>query len=884
MGQYVLFFNELNKASVGVAGGKAANLGELYQLPGVQVPPGFCITTAAYHDFAEDSSLLPELLRLLEQVDAASPDILREAGESIRSHLESLAIPAAIEGEIFAAWEKTGSDYAYAVRSSATLEDLPGASFAGQHDTFLNIQGRENILTHVRKCWASLFTDRAILYRRQNGFQHDKVRLSVIVQRMVLPAAAGIMFTADPVTGNRKVVSIDASFGLGESLVAGIVSADLYKVKNNSIIVKQIAQKKLAVYGQENGGTTRIEVPVAEQNKPSLTDESVLKLAAIGKNLEKHFGSPQDIEWCLADNEIYILQSRPITTLYPLPQTDDRKLRFYISLGHAQMMTDPIKPLGISVLRTLAPFGKKGRLAESPFLQEAGGRLYIDITNLLANPLGRRLVPKLLLNVDAAIGRAVMEFTASDQFKSQAATKSWSKTPYMIVGLLTVWGNVIRNIMYRNNPSVVRKLNGFITGKVKENQAGLAEVSGADRIRKIQTILSSLLPAIFRNIAQYLGAALLTYKLIDGFSRKWLGDARELGSISKSPPGNVTSEMGLQLGDIADMVRKYPAVAAYLKTAADDTFFTGLGAVPGGIQVQLAFMEFLARYGMRATGEIDITRDRWREKPTQMVPAILSHIESRPPGQHRLEFSRGKREAAAAAERLAARLRNTKWGFLKAKIMSRFVKVHRALIGVREHPKYFLVQNLDIIKQGILKEGEKLCAVSLLRSPAEVYWLSLSELAGVLETGKIDRGLIYKRQEQFKRYEKLTPPRTMTSEGEIYTGNDRNKTVPQGAFTGSPVSAGVVEGRARVILTLTNAKMNKGDILVTPFTDPGWTPLFPLAAGLVTEVGGLMTHGAVVAREYGIPAVAGVDGASRLIKDGQYIRVDGSQGFVEILQ
>jgi pyruvate,water dikinase len=252
-------------------------------------------------------------------------------------------------------------------------------------------------------------------------------------------------------------------------------------------------------------------------------------------------------------------------------------------------------------------------------------------------------------------------------------------------------------------------------------------------------------------------------------------------------------------------------------------------------------------------------------------------------GQHRQDFLAGREEAEAAAERLLNRLRKTSRGFFKARRMQRLIKVHRALIGIREHPKYFIVQNLDMIKQAVLQEAAKLVGAGLLEHQEDAFWFSLQEIKEMLETRCADLSVIAMRKEKFQNDVKLSPPRAITSEGEIIIAKPGVE-APPGALAGSPVSAGIAEGRARVILKLEESTMDKGDILVARYTDPAWTPLFTLAAGLVTEVGGLMTHGAVVAREYGIPAVVGVDNATGKIQDGQRIRVDGSQGFVEILE
>ncbi len=882
MNQYVFYFNEIDKSSLASVGGKGANLGELCHVPGIAVPAGFCISTRAYTDFVNTGTEFAAMLKSLELIDIESMEELKTAGECIRTYLKNLDIPSPIQQEVIRAWRKTGSHYAYAIRSSATAEDLPGASFAGQQDTFLNIKGEKNILDCVRKCWASLFTDRAIAYRQKNGFKHDKVLLAVIVQRMVFPEVAGIMFTADPVTGNRKIVSIDAGFGLGEALVSGIVSPDLYQVRSDKLIKKQIARKEIAIYARPEGGTAKVEIEGERQNTPALTDDQAVRLARMGRSIEKHFGNPQDIEWCLADNEIFIVQSRPVTTLYPVPEVTGDKLHLFLSIGHVQMMTEAMKPLGISVLRTLVPFGKSSPRAESDLLLEAGGRLFLDITPLLEYPQLRKRLPVVLRNIDELFGRAVQDFVGRGEF--QAAVRPDKKINFALVKKVFPKAlAVLRNILYHENYRALEEMNRFISDRVKENRTKLQAVSGPERIERIYEILPTLLPMTFSKAVPYMGPALITYKLIEGLSKKWLGDAAELGGISKSPPGNVTTEMGLALGDVADAVRNHPAVIKYLKQATDATFWEGLRAVPGGEAVLPVFLNFFEKYGMRGTGEIDITRPRWREAPTQLVPAILSHIKSVRPGQHRRDFLAGKQEAEAAAGRLPERLRQTPRGFFKARCMQRLIKVHRSLIGIREHPKYFIVQNLDMIKRAILEEADKLVADGILDHPEEVFWFSLQEIKEIIETQRVDRNVITMRKEKFQHDAKLTPPRVITGEGEIITVKP-GVHVPPGALAGSPVSAGVVEGRARVILKLEEAKMNKGDILVAPYTDPAWTPLFPLAAGLVTEVGGLMTHGAVVAREYGIPAVVGVDNATRRIQDGQKIRVDGTQGFVEILE
>src|SRR6266566_8487489 len=344
MSSFVLGFQDIDKTKLMVVGGKGANLGELSRIDGIIVPEGFCITTEAYKRIISQTPEFNDLLEQLYLLKVEDRERICEISKKIRSVIEGTVIAKEIDEAVTHFITKLGDKNAYAVRSSATAEDLPTASFAGQQDTYLNIIGKEAILKHISKCWASLFTDRAVIYRMQNGFEHKKVYLSVVIQKMVYPEAAGIMFTADPITSNRKLLSIDASFGLGEALVSGLVSADCYKVQEEEIVDKMIATKKLAIYGLKEGGTETQQIAPDQQKTQTLTEQQILQLARIGRQIEAYFGCPQDIEWCLVDDTFYIVQSRPITTLYPIPEANDQENHVYVSVGH-QQMNPCVKPV-----------------------------------------------------------------------------------------------------------------------------------------------------------------------------------------------------------------------------------------------------------------------------------------------------------------------------------------------------------------------------------------------------------------------------------------------------------------------------------------------------------------------------------------------------------
>lgn len=378
-GPFILALQEIDKSKQALAGGKAANLGELSRIEGICVPEGFCITTKAWQSITQNNRQLNELLNELSHLKADERDNISSLSASIRSAIETTAIPGDMANEIMVYLSKYGEKDAYAVRSSATAEDLPTASFAGQQDTYLNITGKEAILQHISKCWASLFTERAVIYRMQHGFDHRRVQLAVVVQKMVFPQVSGILFTADPVNSNRKILSIDASFGLGEALVSGIVNADNYRLREGRIIAKKVSAKTLAVYASKNGGIKKKDIAPEKQNIQALTDKQIMQLEQLGRKIEAHFGGPQDIEWCLADDSFYIVQSRPITTLFPVPEANDQENHVYLSVGHQQMMTDALKPLGLSIRQLTA--------ARPMFT--AAGRQFVDISQQLSTAAGR---------------------------------------------------------------------------------------------------------------------------------------------------------------------------------------------------------------------------------------------------------------------------------------------------------------------------------------------------------------------------------------------------------------------------------------------------------------------------------------------------------------
>jgi pyruvate,water dikinase len=634
---------------------------------------------------------------------------------------------------------------------------------------------------------------------------------------------------------------VEATFGLGEALVSGMVNADVYKVRDGEVVETSVATKQ-----------------------PALSDADVVRLAALGRRIEARFGRPQDVEWCFVDDDFQIVQSRPITTLFPIPETGDRENHVYISVGHQQMMTDAMKPLGLSVWQLTTP---------RP-MAEAGGRLFVDVTQPLATPASRAALMDMVGKSDPLIGDALETILDRGDFVRERPDDGPAWTPP---------GSGV--------PAPAEIDPAIVAGLIARTEASIAALEREIRTKSGSALLDFILEDIqeLRRISfdpeslQVLMTGIKATWWLDEQLEAWLGEKSAADTLAQSAPHNVTSEMGLALLDVADAIRPHPEVVAFLERVEDESFLDALPALAGGREARDAIQGWLDKYGMRCAGEIDVTRPRWSERPTTLVPLILGNVEQFAPGEASRRFEKGRREARKKEQELLERVRRLPDGERKAEEVKRMIDRVRAFIGYREYPKYGMISRYFVYKRALLEEAERLVEGGVLREKEDVFYLRFEELREVVRTKRVDDALVRERKEAFRSYQALTPPRVLTSDGEAVAGSYRRDDLPPGALVGLPVSAGTVEGRARVILDMAEADLEAGDILVTVYTDPSWTPAFVGIEGLVTEVGGLMTHGAVIAREYGLPAVVGVENATRLIRDGQRIRVHGTDGYVEIL-
>src|SRR6202521_2289331 len=524
MGSYVLGFQEIDQTQVAVVGGKGAQLGELSRIEGIRVPAGLCVTTDAFRRIMAEAPSIDDRLEQLSRLNPDDREAIRTLSAEIRRTIEGIAIPDDLVAAITRALAQFGEHAAYAVRSSATAEDLPTASFAGQQDTYLNVVGPAAILEHISRCWASLFTERAVTYRRRNGFDHRKVRMAVVVQQMVFPDAAGVLFTADPITSNRKVASVEATFGLGEALVSGLVNADMYKVRDGEVVAKAVATKQHAIRASPAGGPQEEAIDPERQEQPALTDAQVLRLAQLGRRIEAHFGHPQDIEWCLVDDEFQIVQSRPITTLFPIPAAGDRENHVYVSVGHGQMMTDAMKALGISMWQLTA-----GRP-----MYEAGGRLFVDVTQSLASPASRAALLEVLGRGDPLIGDALRTILDRGDFIRSLPDEGPGGAPA---------GGAPAPI--ETDPAIVAELIERSRASIATLKRDIRTKSGSALLDFILADIQELKRLLFdpRSFQVFVAAMEATWWLNEQL-QAWLGEKNAADTLTQSVPHNVTSEMG----------------------------------------------------------------------------------------------------------------------------------------------------------------------------------------------------------------------------------------------------------------------------------------------------------------------------------------------------
>jgi rifampicin phosphotransferase len=884
----ILPFTAIDRDALAVAGGKAANLGELVRA-GFPVPTGFCVTTAAYDLVAADAGLGPTLAAL---AGTQPEDTARLAGfaKEARSYLSDAIVPDFLGQAIAEAYEGLGDGepVPVAVRSSATAEDLPQASFAGQQDTYLNVVGVESVLDAVRRCWASLWTDRAVSYRATKGIDPHSVRIAVAVQRMVEASVAGVLFTANPVTGKRRQAVIDASPGLGEAVVSGMVNPDHFvaNTATGEIVERRLGDKRVAIMAGSGSGTEQVEFDAGE-DKASLSDGQVLALAKLGERVEEHYGMPQDTEWAIDDDGgIWLLQARSITTLFPLPAnapTEEEDLRVYFSFSVAQGVYRPLTPMGIqtfrlitSALATLAGRPPRNPYEGAAFFTESVGRIFADITPVLRSKQGRRLFEGLMRHMEARTVPIVRHLAADPRL---APVPTPIRPVLHTIISVFVRGRIpLRVVEALARPEKARARAARVEARSRAAGDVTPNAGAAERLSAAECLLLSGPPDMLPNVPPVFVAGLaanaLAGKLLGGLATE---DERRVAM--RALPHNPTTEMDLTLWELAKEARADPDIARMLDETPPERLaedYRG-GSLPLKLQTSLA--DFLRLYGHRGVAEIDLGLPRWSEDPTYILGVLANYLRlDDPEAAPDVQFARATREAEHMVGELTRRA--AREGRLRGALVGFLLGRARALSGLREMPKFCIVLLMARARELLWTVGAELAEAGRLQSAGDIFFLSVPEawaaLAGEDHHPVVrDRRAVYE-QELGRRH----VPRLLLSDGTEPTAGTHHATGTDGVLRGTPASGGVVTQKARVILDPGEASLEPGEILVAPSTDPGWTPLFLTAGGLVMEMGGPMSHGAIVAREYGIPAVVGVPDATEHIKTGRRITVDGSAGEV----
>jgi len=881
----VLDLAAIDASMIALVGGKAANLGELIRA-NLPVPPGICVTTEAYRQVAASAPID------YDAFGVAAPEELKRLAGQAREALLAVPIPTAIAEVIVNAYGQLGNSVPVAVRSSATAEDLPYASFAGQQDTYLHIIGRDAVLDAVRRCWASLWTDRAVVYRTTNSIDHHTARLAVVVQRMVDAEVAGVLFTANPVSGRRRQAVIDASPGLGEAVVSGAVNPDHFVVDTDSraIVERRLGDKRIEVRPLPDGRTQHV-ARMKGTDRSCLTDDQVRALAVLGDRVEAHYGIPQDTEWAIdAEGTLWLTQARPITTLFPLPkeQRPEHKtndLRVYFCFSVAQGLYRPITPMGLSGFRVLASAAARlmgirvdDALAGPPVFAEAGQRVFIDLTGVLRGRVGRVLMP-LVLDVMEARSAVILRRLCEDPRLSvtRRCPMLFARRVLRIASRYRVPQQVLQALT-RPEAALARveRVGAELASRLKlPSTATVVErIDFAQRVLETESI--PLAPRTLPAAAAGLGML--------GVAGKLLGDLAQPGDLQtvlRALPHNVTTEMDLALWELAKVINGDNTAARALRDqpAVELARQFHAGTLPPTVQSGLT--GFLSRYGQRAVAEIDLGMPRWSDDPAHIFGVLANYLRlDKPETAPDTVFGRAAAEAEAMIETLVARARSR--SRLRAWLVRFALGRARQLAGLREIPKYYMVLVLAAVRRELAEVGTELARQGTIETAADVFFLELAEVRQAAG-GRDLRNVIDERRQAYQaELRRRHVPNVLLSDG---TEPETRFAVPatSAGLVGTPASAGTVTGIARVILDPVGAHLEPGEILVAPSTDPGWTPLFLTAGGLVMEMGGANSHGAVVAREYGIPAVVGVPEATGRIITGQRITVDGVAGTITLV-
>jgi phosphohistidine swiveling domain-containing protein len=853
------------RATLETVGGKGASLARLVTA-GLPVPDGFHVTTAAYRRFVADNDLQPGILAALEPVDVSQPATLEAVSTAICALFVAAQTPPDVAGAVALAYAAlAGRDPVVAVRSSATAEDLPEASFAGQQDTFLNVDGYGEVLAAVKRCWASLWTARAIGYRARQGIGPDGLSLAVVVQTLVPAEAAGILFTANPVTGHRDQALISAAWGLGEAVVGGLVTPDALTVDKatGAVLERQTADKQVMT-ARVNGGTEEQPVPAELRRAPVLPAEAAAELVRLGVQIEELFGRPMDIEWALADGAFAIVQARPITALpepeveppteWPLPNPKSKYMRGSI----VDLMPDPVSPLfatlaipalsHVGVKEVLKPLTHSDPVLPDDYIVTINDYAYMGVGYNLRELWW--ILTGMVLSFPRILRQAAPLWRDEIRPRYVETVARWQDRPLEALPIAELW-------------------------------AGIRQVNDAAMLH-----LASLLVATTGASAGAEGLFTTVYnKLIHR-----AGDPTATTFLMGYDSTPIQAEKSLY--DLAVWCRGRDELATYLLETPTAQLAAQLAADPLPVADWPAFCERL-RAHLQAYGHIIYNLDFAKLLPlddaTPLLETVKMYLGEQGVNPHqRQRAAEEKRERAA--ETTLNRLRGLRrWAFRKT------LGIAQTMAQVRENAISDIGLGYPLLRRMLHELGRRLAQAGSIAQGVDVFWLTAEQVqdaVAALEHGRPPVSLakeVAQRKATHKALKRLTPPPMLPSRGRVM-GIKTDAFMPVSAeeqtgdaLKGVAASPGQVTATARVLLGPEDfGQMQPGDILVAEITTPAWTPLFAMAAGVVTDIGGPLSHGSIVAREYGIPAVLGTGVATHRIQSGQTITVDGGAGIVTL--
>lgn len=851
----IKWFKEIRESDFGLVGGKGHNLSKMYNY-GIKVPNGFVITSNTYDSYVDKNDLKPKITNILHQNMTSL-----EKSEQIKALFSKENISDNLVKELKKAFKSLGRERV-AVRSSSTVEDLPGMSFAGQYSSYLNVTD-EDLLEKVVMCWKSLWNERAIDYRNKYNVQSEFSH-AVVVQEMIESRISGVIFTANPVSGMRSEILVNAAYGLGEAIVSGMVNPDQYSIDKNSrkVIKEEISIKEtLCRYAER--GIEYVAVAEALQKVSSLNPNHIELIIEEAEKIQSYFGVPQDMEFAFADNdELYIVQSRDITTLFPIDVFDhDGKLRAYLAASSVLSgMKEAFTPLGANLFGGMFPsvinvMTMRKKPISDNFVKYAGGRIFIDITYLLSSGFVAKQFGNAFSGSDLPL-KATMDKVLEKHgrtFKNQGIKFKipWGIVKYALSAIGHV--NKARKVKPDQRYNAMKALGEEFYQEILEESKHLNTVE-----EKIKFCSDSMLK-VFRLTQKqaFYAVEVNNYSKIEKSIKKMFGDRFNVDILTYSLPDCITLELGLELNRLA----KYFDENGLEPTAEDPKM-----------------KDLLARFGHRGTVELDFGYKRWREDPEYLLNQIKSYMVDKMYERNISDVYDKSKEALAFIEEVYQAVQEKK-GKRSAKKIKKMMLDYRRAAGMREYPKFNIVQSLDLSRTVMLEEGNSYVKRGLLDEAEDIFYLTKADILN----GNISKNTVSKNRENYeKEMARNSIPRIVLNTGETYYSAqefDPDSKVLQGLS----LSAGVYEGRVRVVFDPNTSQLKEGEILVTESTNPAWTPLFMSAKGLIMEYGGPLSHGGIVAREYGIPAVVGIPSVTDLLKDGQLVRVNGETGTVEIL-